>query len=371
MTYLDERIEFKFTLQYNSLPTIGMCKYELYQYDPYQVSDETLIFTGNFYYDGYASITLDVTDIIRSLVSTLPNKLFTDSTVDDAVDVNLLGRYKMKAYFSTGTMDSGWKAVSMVYRYPNYRNTSNFSNGSNIFWDIHTTTTGVKAALQGFDGDTYALVPHYPLKYTEVYKYAQSFLNGDSVQQINLSVEGGGYGEDIYIETARAKTGTAYLAPISEMIVWENLPTAHNNNLHILLENDTEIAILDACYKRYYLLWQDRFGGFQSQAFTDKTQYSESFDVTESQNYKNERKKSNIHVQPKWKVSSEWIEEELYPLYESIYVSPILLLYDSYEDKLYEVISNGSYTEKTYRSEKRLLSMTLELEATSKQQIIY
>ena len=131
------------------------------------------------------------------------------------------------------------------------------------------------------------------------------------------------------------------------------------------------IGYLDGCPKRYYLMWQDRFGGYQSQAFNNTAVYSETYSVTETQNYKNERKKSFIQVQPKWKLTSGWISEELYPYYESIMVSPIVLLYDTQEDVSYPVIVNGNYTEKTYKKEKKMLNLSLDLEAISKQNIMY
>jgi hypothetical protein len=144
-------------------------------------------------------------------------------------------------------------------------------------------------------------------------------------------------------------------------------------NVYKAIDDDfyNKIAVLDYCYKRYYLLWQDRYGGFQSQALLDNVTFSETFDVTETQNYRNERRKSFIQVQPKWKLSTGWIKEDVFPYYESIYVSPILVLYDAYEDKSYEVIVNSSYTEKTYKNEKKMLNISLDLEASSKQNIMY
>ena len=375
MTYLDERIEFTFLIS-GTTPNSGMCKYELCHYDTANPSQpEKVLFVGNFYYNGSdRRVTLDVTDIVRSLKMNPSKDFFIGNGYTETQDITLIERFEVKAYFSTGTLNTGWKLVSMVYRYPNYRNTNDFSNGNAAFFDIysHEDEEQYTASLQGLKSNrSLSLVPHYPLKNTSVYKFAQSFNCGMYLQDITLSMEGGTYGEDITFVTAQGVQGTLFIKAISEMIEWNSLFAALDNDISAYDSYGAKIATFDSCYKRYYLFWQDRFGGYQSQAFNEYATYSESFNIVETQNYKNERNKSNIQIQPKWKLSSGWIGEEVYPLYESIYVSSILLLYDSQEDKLYEVTIKGDYTEKTYRSEKKLLNITLDLEAISKQQIIY
>lgn len=372
MKYLSDRIEFNFSITGSTLPSNGTYKYELYTYDSH-ADEASLSFVGNFYYNGKRNITFDLTDIIRSLKSNLNKAYFLNDNIYASITTMLISRFKVKVYFTTNNpIESLWEFVAMAYRYPNYINTNNFSNGNGIFFDVTTQTNNYSVALQGIvnTGSTLSLVPHYPLKETGVYKFAQSFLFGTYKQQIELSIEGGTYGEDVIVESSY-EDGTAFIVPINEMIVWEYLPYALDKDLHVTMDNGIEIAIFDACYKRYYLFWQDRFGGYQSQAFNDHTTFSERFEVTETQNYQNERKKSFIQIQPKWKLNSGWIDETVYPLYESIFVSPILLLYDAYEDRLHEVMVKADYTEKTYKSEKKLLNMNLELEAITKQDIVY
>lgn len=132
-----------------------------------------------------------------------------------------------------------------------------------------------------------------------------------------------------------------------------------------------KVGILDGCYKRYYLFWQDRYGSFQCQAFNDVANYSESFDRMEIQDYQNRRRNGNIQVQSKWKLNSGWISENLYPYYESIYTSPILFLYDTELDRRFAVMVSGDYEEKTYRNQKKLINMNLELQENKKQNIIW
>lgn len=130
-------------------------------------------------------------------------------------------------------------------------------------------------------------------------------------------------------------------------------------------------AIFDVCPKRYYLFWQDRYGSFQCQPFNDKSQYSESFDRTEISDYQNRRRNATIQVQPKWKIDSDWISENLYPYYESIFTSPILFLYDTQQNRKFSVLVTGDYTEKTYKKQKRLINLSLELEENKTQRLIY
>lgn len=379
MIFLDDRIIFSFSLT-GTLPAAGVYKYEMYQYYAPTITGETMVFMGNFYYDGTASVKLDMTDIIRSTKSVLPNSIFTDSSNHYAVNTDLINRFKVKIRFSGSDIrDSGWKDVAKVYRMPTFT-TSDFASdyhndGLDIYWQSFTVNRmQERVTMQGskVSYNAFALVPHYPLVWTETYKFSQAFVTGDQLNTITLSINGGLHSESHTLTTASRKEGTMISVAIADFVDWDEY--WDNSDLVVIDTTNSSnkaIAIFDNCYKRYYLFWQDRMGGYQSQAFNDYSKYTESFDVTETQDYQNTRKKSSIQVQPKWKLNSGWIAENLFPIYESIYVSPILLLYDSHSDRLYEVMISGDYVEKTYRDEKKLLNLNLELEASTKQNIIY
>lgn len=142
------------------------------------------------------------------------------------------------------------------------------------------------------------------------------------------------------------------------------------SNVNFYIE-DLSVATFDTCPSRYYLQWVDRMGSFQCQRFNDKVTYSEKFNKEEYENYKHERKLKNITITSKWEINTDWIPEELYPFYESIFISPSLVLYDSYEDKSYNVLVTGDYTEKTFKNQKRLINLTLQLELSKSQNILY
>lgn len=135
--------------------------------------------------------------------------------------------------------------------------------------------------------------------------------------------------------------------------------------------NDLTAAVLDECPAPYYLQWQDRMGSFQSQPFNGKYQYSETLDRQHIKNYRERTKLSNINITSKWELNTDWIDEKLYPIYESIFTSPFLILYDVANDKSYNVIATGDWVEKRHNRDNKLINLNLEVEDNTTQNIIY
>lgn len=125
--------------------------------------------------------------------------------------------------------------------------------------------------------------------------------------------------------------------------------------------------------RRYYLMWQDRFGGFQCQPFEKTETYQEDFKRHEWATYQNAKRLGGIEIQPKWKLNTGFIDDEFYPYYESILVSPYIMLIDNVEDKTYRVLVNDSnYTEKTFKNQGRqLFNLELTVSQDKPQQILY
>lgn len=179
---------------------------------------------------------------------------------------------------------------------------------------------------------------------------------------------------------------TSYNVPLTfDCTYTDNVLTIKNRQFEIDIEEakpdelvidtdgeHTTIAKFDYC-SRYFLRWMDRYGMAQIQPFDSLTTYSEDFVYNETINYKNERKNSSINIQPKWKLNTKWLNKEVYPFYESIFVSPYLQLYDAKEDKIYNVVvSNKEYVEKTFRNQNRqLFNLQLEVELSSTQKMIF
>jgi hypothetical protein len=132
------------------------------------------------------------------------------------------------------------------------------------------------------------------------------------------------------------------------------------------------VAILDRCYSRYYLAWNDRYGDIQSQPFDGKIEYTEDTQKTEIKDYKMRRRVINNELQPKWKLNTKWLSEDIYPIYESIFTSPYLLLYDTQTDRSWNVIlADNKYTEKTYKNQKALFNLEITVEANTKENRIF
>lgn len=372
-----DRKEIRFSVQLPTGTPAGMYTYSLYRYDDNE-ADDILVFVGNFYYDGSNRyVTLEVGDILRN------QKYFPDLDTDvNTQSCKLVQQFCIKVNVGGNIYPSSYYRIAMVYQYPHKLSYTNADNVyvSNPYSSEHSVP------LQGleYNGSEYKLIPHYPLKETYNFYFTQAFVTGNNCLDFELAIEGGTYGEDttIYQPYEDDFYSRLYTCSIGDMITWEfplpddtYRPASDLWGDHDLTVTDSDngrvIAILDNCYQRYYLLWQDRLGGYQSQAFLDNAIYSETFSVTETQNYINERKKSFISIQPKIKLNSGWIAEDVYPLYESIFVSPTLKLYDSYEDKVYDVITNGNFTEEKYKNGKKLLNLSLDLELIRKQNIIY
>lgn len=136
--------------------------------------------------------------------------------------------------------------------------------------------------------------------------------------------------------------------------------------------NAYPIANLDG-NSRYFLKWRDRYGMPQIQPFKGTYNYKENINRSTVTNYKNTKKLTDVTIQGSWLLNTDYIPEKLYPFYESIFVSPWLQLYDSKEDRLYDVILvNTEYDEKTFNNQSRnLFNLQLEVELDTTQKIIY
>lgn len=132
-----------------------------------------------------------------------------------------------------------------------------------------------------------------------------------------------------------------------------------------------KLADIDICPAKYYLQWFDRFGGIQCQPFDGKSTPSISYNTAYITNFIEEKRIYDIGYTSKWELNTNWIDEKYYPLYESIFVSPYLKLYDTINDKAYNVIiTDQSYTEKTFDNQRDLFNLTINLIENSEKHII-
>ena len=396
MKYLNERITQQIDL--GAVQPKGMYKYEVQVTDRIEQSGWFTIFVGNYYNNAERYHTFDITDLCRS------RKRNIHTTFGKAIDsdVSTVEQYRIIVTKSDDTTVTGSIiTVAHVYPYPNVQKSFSMDTYS-TFFDITTANRfDVSLLLQGNNRyrsglDNLYFCPRYPLVCDEqdldIYHtmvFGATIEFGSAVQDVTFfSVEAGAdytntdkwYGSysldhlgfEEYSHTFFRSYG--YILNTNEKggvplntDYWIYMTWSDSSNV----SQYRRIAIIEACKQRYYLLWQDRFGSYQSQPFKGKMEYSENIENSEYVSYTGERHKYNVQVQPKWKINSGWITEDLYPFYESIYVSPILKLYDTETETEYDVILNDNYVEKKYVNEKKLLSIELNLEATEKQNITY
>lgn len=392
MIYLSDRITVNHTFS-PTLASAGIYRYEVMCVDEFAQTeaDNSVVFSGSFYTSSRYRYTFDITEILRNRGAfSLKGK----ENLGDA-EVSLIDTFYLRIYTTGSTyVTTSQFDVAKIYRYPFRHDSTGIDSPNNVFFNRTGQSTSdryrTSITAQGFNRYTkqWKLMPRYPLLPNEQdYDYTSALFGvmfecGSGVQD-TLKLRAYFAGDDPYNDYFSQYSMShinydsychGYFGNIGS-IVNRYGDESLEDVMICLYDTNTDtsydIARLEVCHERYYLMWQDRFGSIQSQPFSDKATYSEDITNNEIQNYQNVRSKGSVVVQPKWKLNSGWIKEELFPIYESIYVSPILKLYDSVNDVTYDVIVDANYVEKKFENEKRMLNIELELEATSKQNIIY
>lgn len=397
MNYLNDRITQRIDL--GAVPAKGMYKYEVQVY--YLGWDS--VFVGNYYNNGLRYYTFDITDICRNRKSTIHK---TGSSNYDK-DVNIVQQYRIiVTKDKDGNTITGTPFfVAHIYTYPNLQ--YGYDPGlspDTVFFDINTSIPQylVSVLLQGSNKSrspestkpSIYLIPQYPnvdnsqdLRYSNTMTFGLTIESGNDIESVTIfSVKSGeaysnqnnwlgSYEMDINQELYTHTFFSSFGKFISDQD--SRIPT-YDIDVYITWKNSSgigqyrKVAEIKSCKERYYLLWQDRYGSYQSQPFKGKMEYSEDITNEEILSYTGRRRKSNVVIQPKWKLNSGWLKEQLFPFYESIYVSPILKLYDTKTGHEYDVILEDTpYVEKKYLNDKKLLSIELNLQATETQNIIY
>lgn len=134
-----------------------------------------------------------------------------------------------------------------------------------------------------------------------------------------------------------------------------------------------KIAKFETCLSDYYLMWVDRTGGIQCQPFKNVATMRLNYNDTTATNMRGYKRLIGQKNSLKWTINTDWINEELYPYYESIYTSPILVLYDVKNDKSFNVlVTDTEYVEKTMKNQAgKLFSLTLNIENNKEERHIW
>ena len=255
----------------------------------------------------------------------------------------------------------------------------NYSDGTSNLYAIPNTSSYANI----FRGDTTDDIELENKKLTSI---VVDFYNGTNLlSSLTLvsKIPDNAISAKLYISLLYNKVGTpqsVFYMEFKEMTYEKHTPICDANSINITTftpinssqRYSYKIANLDG-KSRYFLKWRDRYGMTQIQPFKGTYTYSENTTKSTITNYKNIKRLTDVAVNSKWKLNSDWISESLYPFYESIFVSPWLQLYDAKEDKVYSVVlTNNEYTEKTFKNQNRsLFNLQLEVELDSTQTIIY
>lgn len=166
------------------------------------------------------------------------------------------------------------------------------------------------------------------------------------------------------------KRGVPESAPLQDIIIFDDTETYVSKQAQVY-EPKIPLAKFDKCPSEYYLMWQDRMGGIQSQPLKNKPIYSESFNQTMITNYQNHKRSINSEIQPEWTLMTDWIDDEFYPIWESIFSSAYLTLYNAKLDRSYSVIvTDKQFTQKTHKNQRNLFKLTIKLQLDKPQNII-
>ena len=269
-----------------------MYKYEIQVYNLYY-SNWGTIFVGNYFNSGTRYYTFDITDICRNRKSTL----HTSESSNYDKDVNIVEQYRIKVTKDKGETVSGTPFfVAHIYEYPNiqYGYDPNL-RPDNVFFDISKNTEYlVSVLLQGSSRyrapesslPSMYLIPQYPnvgnsqdLSYYDTMTFGLTVESGSSVESVlifgvergkDYSNEKNWFGQ-YSIETNMSSNTHTFFGSFGNFIedVDQDIPN-YDIDVYITWRNGSaakqyrKVAEIKSCKERYYLLWQDRFGSYQS-----------------------------------------------------------------------------------------------------------
>ena len=133
-----------------------------------------------------------------------------------------------------------------------------------------------------------------------------------------------------------------------------------------------KIGEFDECPAKYYLQWIDRYKGVQCQPFNGKSTASISYNVQNIINRYNEKRPISFDNTYTFDLNTGWLSDKEYPLFESLFVSPDLKLYDTENNISYKVIVvDKQFVEKTYKNQKKMFGFNIKVQINNNENIIY
>lgn len=134
-----------------------------------------------------------------------------------------------------------------------------------------------------------------------------------------------------------------------------------------------DVAKIDECPAKYYLMWFDRLGGIQMQPFRKGHKETSDYDKVYARTKYDEEHAIRIKTNDKYEINTEWLDEDQLINYEPIFVSPYLALYNNDTKTLIPVaLDDKTFEYKTFKNQgRRLFNLKLNLHTATPENIIY
>ena len=359
--YLDENIIYTFSLTPSNTPSTKV----------YQVKKGTkILFVGNISLTGTErSVDIDVTDVLRSLkmkdkfMSTNPNPnnpSLVEFLQEEIAVVLILDE--------TNSLTQS-KNIFFIYRYPR------IIEGMNPTLQEIGAFTSDKLMLQGANYTTdaldMALTPRYPFVATNKLGWGVALQVAEQSDSILINYYGALAGTgDIVFSVEPQYTNIIYTT--LQQLFRNAVIDTTKDKAYIGPDQNHIFTQIDMCPAQYYVQWIDRYGTYQCQPFSKISTFSNDYSTTHMISYDKVKKPIFKTVKSTWNLNSEYIPEDKLPYYESLFVSPKVILYDSKNDESYNVVlTDTKFVEKTFANQqRRMFNLQITVEKANEQYIL-
>lgn len=359
--YLDENIIYTFSITPENTPSTKV----------YQVKKGTkILFVGNISLTGTErSVDIDVTDVLRSLkmkdniMSTTPHNNLTPwvEFLQEEIAVVLIMN-------ETNSLTQS-KNIFFIYRYPRA------IEGMNPDLQVMGAFTTDKLMLQGAnytnDALNMALTPRYPFCATNKLGWGVAIQASGQSDNILINYYGALAGTgDIVFSVVPERPNIIY-TPLQQLFLNAVIDTT-KDKAYIGPTQNHIFAQIDMCPAQYYVQWIDRYGTYQCQPFSKISTFSNDYSTTLMISYDKVKKPIFKEVKSTWNLNSEYIPEDKLPYYESLFVSPKVILYDAKNDASYNVVlTDTKFVEKTFANQqRRMFNLQITVEKANDQYIL-
>ena len=359
--YLDENIIYTFSITPENTPSTKV----------YQVKKGTkILFVGNISLTGKErSVDIDVTDVLRSLkmkdklMSTNPNPnnpALVEFLQEEIAVVLVLNE--------TNSLTQS-KNIFFIYRYP--RTIEGMNPDLQAMGAFTTDKLMLQGANQTDNALEMALTPRYPFVATSKLGWGVALQASEQSDNILINYYGALAGTgDIVFSVEPQYTNIIYTT--LQQLFRNAVIDTTKDKAYIGADQNHIFAQIDMCPAQYYVQWIDRYGTYQCQPFSKISTFSNDYSTTHMISYDKVKKPIFKTVNSTWNLNSDFITEDKLPYYESLFVSPKVILYDSKNDMSYNVVlTDTKFVEKTFANQqRRMFNLQITLEKANEQYIL-